>query len=128
MRHNELEEKMKERTYKKHKQFSIEEKNQIVLQYLDRHMGRSEILRTYGIANDSTFHRWVKQFEEFGTCVDQRGRGTKKEIPNKGRPRKNIQPLEGMSKKDLIEKIRMYEDIKKSLAYLMNRQRNNTTR
>jgi transposase-like protein len=128
MRHNELEEKMKERTYKKHKQFSIEEKNQIVLLYLDKHMGQNEILRTYNITSSSVFRRWINQYREFGSCVDRRGIGTKLEIPNKGRPRKHKTELEDLNKEQLIEKVRMYQDIKKSLAYLMNRQRNNTTR
>ena len=44
---------MRDRKTQKHKQYRIEEKNQIVLLYLDHQMGRKEILRTYGIANDS---------------------------------------------------------------------------
>ena len=128
MSHVEKEEKMEKRNYKKHKQLSIEEKNQIVLLYLDKHLGVSEIIRTYKIASESMVRGWISQYREFGTCVDRRGKGTKEEIPNKGRPRKHKTELEDMNKEQLIEKVRMYEDIKKSLAYLMNRQRNNTTR
>lgn len=112
------------RKTKKHKQYTIDEKNRIVLLYLDRHMSRSNILKFYGISNDSTFHKWVKQYQEFGTCVDRRGKATKKEAPNKGRPRKYKVNLENLSKEQLIEKIKMYEDIKKSMAYLIEQQQN----
>ena len=128
MSHGEKEKKMKERKYKKHKQYTIEEKNHIALLYLDGHMGRAKIKRMYNINSDSMLDRWITQYREYGTCVDQRGRGTKEEIPNKGRPRKYKIELEDMNKEQLIEKVRMYQDIKKSLAYLMNRQRNNTTK
>lgn len=113
---------MKERKLKKHKQFTIEEKNQIVLLYFDNHMGQSEIMRTYDISGQSVFRRWIKQYKEFGTCVDKRGKGTKSEFPNKGRPRKYKLKLEELNREILIEKVRMYEDIKKSLVYLMNQQ------
>ena len=90
--------------------------------YLYRHKSYREITKEYGLSSTSTLSKWARQYRDNGTCVDNRGRGTKKEIPNKGRPKKHIQPLEQMSKKELIEKVRLYEDIKKSLAYLMNQQ------
>jgi len=117
---------MGERKYQKHRQYSIEEKNQIVLLYIDQHMSYQEITREYQLSGNGILSVWVKQYREKGSCIDNRGRGTKKEFPTKGRPKKHIQPLEEMSKKDLIEKIRMYEDIKKSLAYLMKEEQNNT--
>ena len=117
---------MKERKTKKHKQFSIEEKNQIVLLYLDTHIGMRDILKQYEIPYESVIRRWVNQYREYGTCVDRRGIGTKADFPTKGRPKKHILPLEKMSKNDLIEKVRLYEDIKKSLVYLMKQQSNNT--
>ena len=91
-------------------------------------MGRYELIRKYEISSESVFRRWIRQYREFGTCVDRRGLGTRKDIPNKGRPRKHKIELKDMNKEQLIEKVRMYEDIKKSLAYLMNRQRNNITK
>lgn len=117
---------MMERKTKKHKAFSIKEKNQIVLLYLDKHMGPAEILRNFDIPSESVLRRWVKQYRELGTCVDRRGQGTKKDIPNKGRPKKYVKTLEELNKEQLIEKVRMYEDIKKSLVYLMNQSSNNT--
>lgn len=117
---------MKDRKTKKHRVHSIEEKNQIVLIYLDHHMGQAEIVRKYDISGHSILRRWIKQYREFGTCVDRRGQGTKNDIPNKGRPRKHSIKLEELNKEQLIEKVRMYQDIKKSLVYLMNQQSNNT--
>lgn len=104
---------------KTHKKYSIEEKNQIVLLYLDRHMGLMEIVRKYDLANDHVLYRWVKQYREYGTCIEKRGHGTKELYPNKGRPRKTPErSLEEYSKEELIKRCRMLEDIKKSFAYL----------
>ena len=116
------------RKTKKHKVFSIEEKNQIVLLYLDNHIGITHILREYDIGTHSVFYRWLKQFQEFGTCVDRRGLGTKNEIINKGRPRKYNENLEDLTKEQLIERLSLYKDIKKSLAYLNNEQQNKNTK
>jgi len=76
---------MEERKTKKHQSFSIEEKNQIAVLYLDHHMRMCDILRLYNIPHESMAKRWVKQYREFGTCVDRRGRGGIKEGIKKGR-------------------------------------------
>ena len=108
---------------KTHKKYSIEEKNQIVLLYLDRHMGREELIRTYDIASKSTLHRWINQYRKYGTCIDERGATTKIENPKKGRPRKTPErTLEEYSKEELIQRCRMLEDIKKSMAYLVSQK------
>ena len=105
---------------KTHKKYTIKEKNQIVLLYLDRHMGFKEIMRAYSIGHDSDLQKWVKQYKTYGTCVDGRGKTTKLENPNKGRPRKIPErQLEEYSKEELIQRCRMLEDIKKSMAYLV---------
>lgn len=110
----------------KHKVYTTEEKIQIVLLYLDRHMGVTQIVRDFDLANDGVLYRWVKQYKETGTIIEKRGRGTKLEIPNKGRPRKNPEKtLEEMSKEELIERVRLLEDIKKSLACLDEQQKKN---
>lgn len=110
----------------KHKVHTTEEKIQIALLYIDQHMGTAQIVKEYDLANRSVLYRWVKQYLETGTIVETRGRGTKLEIPNKGRPRKySEKPLEEMSRQELIERLRMYEDIKKSLACLDEKQRKN---
>ena len=103
-----------------HEKYSIEEKNQIVLLYLDRHMGLNQIVRKYDLADKNVLLRWAKQYKEFGTCVDRRGKATKIETPKKGRPRKTPErTLEEYSKEELIQRCRMLEDIKKSMAYLV---------
>ena len=108
---------------KTHKKYTIEEKNQIVLLYLDQHMRVSEIVRAYDLAKDFILYRWVKQYKTYGTCIDGRGKATKLEIPNKGRPRKTTErALEEYSKEELIQRCRMLEDIKKSMAYLVNQK------
>jgi len=111
------------RKTKKHKVYSIEEKNQIVLLYLDKHIGMTQLVRDYDIASRSVVQRWVKQYLENGTCLDGR-RATKLENPRKGRPRKTLEKtLEEMTKEELIERVRMLEDIKKSLACLDEQRR-----
>ena len=108
---------------KTHKKYTIEEKNQIVLLYLDHHMRVSEIVRAYDLAKDNVLYRWVKQYKTYGTCIDGRGKATKVENPNKGRPRKTPERrLEEYSKEELIQRCRMLEDIKKSMAYLVNQK------
>ena len=110
----------------KHKVYTTEEKIKIVLLYLDRHMSSRQVVREYDLANEHVLNRWVKQYKETGTIVEKRGRGTKAEFPNKGRPRKTPEkPLEEMSKDELIERVRMLEDIKKSLACLDEQQKKN---
>ncbi len=116
------------RKTKKHKVFSIEEKNQIVLLYQDRHMSRKQIMKEYNISSESVLHRWIKQYIEYGTCVDLRGKATKIEAPTKGRPRKYNENLEDLTKEQLIERLNLYKDIKKSLAYLNNEQQNKNTK
>ena len=108
---------------KTHKKYTIEEKNQIVLLYLDHHMGMVEMVRTYDIASKSTLLRWINQYRQYGTCIDERGTTTKIENPKKGRQRKIPErTLEEYSKEELIQRCRMLEDTKKSMAYLVNQK------
>lgn len=110
----------------KHKVYTNEEKIQIVLLYLDRHMSVNQIVREFDLADNKVLSRWVKQYKETGTIVETRGRGNKLEIPNKGRPRKTPEKtLEEMTKEELIERVRLLEDIKKSLACLDEQQKKN---
>jgi hypothetical protein len=86
-------------------------------------MGFKEILRAYSIGHGSDLQKWIKQYKTYGTCVDRRGKATKIETPKKGRPRKTPErTLEEYSKEELIERCRMLEDIKKSMAYLVNQK------
>lgn len=70
---------------RKNKKWTIQEKNEIVLLYLDGHMGWTEILRTFSIPGNRMLQRWIEQYRKYGTCVDNRGKCTKLQNPNKGR-------------------------------------------
>ena len=72
---------------RKNKRWTIEEKNEIVFLYLDGHMGRTEILRTFDIKSDAIFHKWVEQYRQFGTCVDNLGKCSKAWFKRKQRER-----------------------------------------
>jgi transposase-like protein len=112
-----------ERKTVKHRQYTIEEKNEIVEMYLNGETaGQNAIAQGLDVSN-SVFRRWIIQYQEFGTTVDRRGAGTKKDNPNKGRPKKAMK-LEDMSKEQLIEHIKMLEDIKKVAAYLKQQKKN----
>ena len=109
----------KERIYKTHTKYTNEEKEKIVLLYLNHEMGFNQIIREFDIASKSTFERWIKKYKLNGCITDGRGKTTKFNKPNIGRPRKYPErPLEELSKEELIEKVRMLEDIKKNLVYL----------
>jgi transposase-like protein len=112
-----------ERKTKKHRQYTIEEKNEIVEMYL---AGRTKGIHSLAKDLDTgglQIRVWIKQYQEFGTTVDRRGKASKKDNPNKGRPKK-AQKLEDMSKEELIDHIKMIEDIKKVAAYLKQQKKN----
>ena len=111
---------------KTHKQYTIEEKNQIVLLYLDHHLSAKQIMRKYDLVN-SRFYDWISQYKKCGTCVDNRGKCTKLQNEKKGRPRKTPEkPLEEYTKDELINRCRLLEDIKKSVACLeISKQKKN---
>ena len=112
-----------ERKTRKHRQYTIEEKNEIIEMYLSGQSAGIEALAKDLDVTNSMIERWIKQYQEFGTTVDRRGKGTKEEIPNKGRPKKPMK-LEDMTKEELIEHIKMLEDIKKVAAYLKHQNKN----
>lgn len=105
---------MKERKTIKHKVYTIEQKNEIVREYLkkDRPM---HIVRKYDICNMNTLYKWTKQYEKNGTVIDNRGKGSR----GKGnfKKKKKITPEE-MTKEELIEYVKAVEDIKKVMACL----------
>ena len=109
---------MSERKTRKHPQYSIEQKNGIVKAYLNQEIRVIEITQRYDI-NKGVLLRWVKQYQQFGTTVDNRGRANKRDNPRKGRPKKI--DLESMTKEELIEYIKVGEAIKKAVAYLRKR-------
>lgn len=112
------------RKSKRYTVYTIEEKNEIVRLYLNREKSYGEITRTYNLSSSSTLISWVRQYKKFGTCVDRRGKGGKAEGIKKGRPKTYKENLEDLSKQQLIERVKMYEDIKKWMAYLINQSQN----
>ncbi len=111
---------MKERKTRKGPVYSIDQKNEIAREYLEGEGSLVTLSVKYNI-HHSMIRRWLKQVDEHGTTVDNRGRGTKQEIPNKGRP-KSLK-LEEMNKAELIQYIQMMEDIKKTTVYLRSQKK-----
>lgn len=106
-----------------HTKYTNEEKEKIVLLYLNHEMSPSSIVKKFDLSDFNTLYRWTKQYKEFGKIFETRGKTTKLENPSKGRPRKHPEkPLEELSKEELIERVKMLEDIKKSLVYLTSQQ------
>lgn len=106
--------------YEKHKIHTIDEKNEIVKEYLNGINGYTALLRKYDISSHSVLHRWIKQYRQNGTTSDLRGTGN----PNLGKySRKKLIPEE-MTREELIQYVEATEDIKKLMAYL-NKQKKN---
>lgn len=105
----------------KHKSYTIEEKNEIVKLYLNGEMGYSKITRDYDLPGTATLCRWTKQYREYGTVKDNRGRSSK----GKGNytKRKKLTP-EQMSREELIEYVKATEDIKKLMVFLIQQRKN----
>lgn len=114
---------MRERKTIKRCQYTIEEKNNIAKDYLEGKIGGYKTISLSLDVSSSVVVRWVKQYQEFGTTVDRRGKSTKEETPTKGRPKKAIN-LEDMNKEELIKHINMIEDVKKVQAYLVRQKKN----
>lgn len=96
-------------------------KNEIVLLYLDGYMGWTEILRTFSIPGNRMLQLWIEQYRKFGTCVDNLGKCTKLQNPNKGRQKKTKTNYQNMTKEELIKELELREELKNFLVYL-NRQ------
>lgn len=112
-----------------HIKYTNEEKEKIVLLYLNHQMGVRQIVREFKLYGDKALYRWVKIYKKYGCIIETRGKATKLNNPNKGRPRKQTEkPLEELSKEELIDRVRMLEDIKKSLVYLTSQQPNKNTK
>ena len=119
---------IKKSNYKFHPKYTTKEKEEIALLYINNEMGATQIVKEFNLANNNVLYRWVKQYKEFGKIFETRGKATKFNTPNKGRPRKHSEkPLEELSKEELIESVRMLEDIKKSLVYLTSQKPNKNT-
>ncbi len=105
----------------KHTIYTIEEKNEIVKEYLNGSSGYSTLLRKYDISSTSVLNRWIKQYMNNNTTKDDRGRSSQgRGIYNR---KKKIIP-EQMSREELIEYVKATEDIKKSMAFLKQQKKN----
>ncbi len=112
-----------------HTKYTNEEKEKIVLLYLKREIGPTQIVRQFDLADPCVLYGWVKIYKKYGRIIETRGKTTKFNNPNKGRPRKYPEKaLEELSKEELIERVRMLEDIKKSLVYLTSQKPNKNTK
>lgn len=120
---------IKKANYKFHPKYTTEEKEKIALLYINHEMSTTQIIKEFNLANSNVLYRWVKQYQLYGKIFETRGKVTKLNNPNKGRPRKySKKSLEELSKNELIERVRMLEDIKKSLVYLTSQQPNKNTK
>lgn len=105
----------------KHKVYSIKEKNKIAQEYMEGKIGMMSCIRKYDISSKSVLKRWINQINEYGTVLDRRGQSGSEHKP-KGRKKKV--DLNSLSKTELISIIEVYEDIKKTIAYLRRQKRN----
>lgn len=111
---------MSAKKYRTHPKYTIEQKNEIVIAYLSKELSHQDVILQFDI-NKSVLARWVHQYRVHGTTIDDRGKGKKSEIPNKGRPKKI--DFDSMTKDELIEYIKVGEDIKKTVAYLRRQKK-----
>ena len=74
-----------------HAKYTNEEKEKIVLLYLNHQMGVRQIVREFKLYSDQAVYRWVKIYKKYGHIIETRGKATKFNTPNKGRPRKHPQ-------------------------------------
>ncbi len=88
-----------------------DEKEKIVVLYLNHEMGVRQIVREFDLCHNNMLYRWGRQYKKFGNCLETRGKVIKLNNSNKGRPRKYRE----RTLEELIMRARMLEDIKKNL-------------
>jgi len=103
----------------KHAVYTLEEKEEIVKEYLGGNIGQNAILRKYDICDGSVLRRWIKMYRAHGKLIDRRGKSGQ---TNKGRPKK-IKPNQ-MSYVELVHYVELNEDIKKSITLLRKQKTN----
>lgn len=109
------------RKTEKHASYTIEEKNNIVREYLDGKTGYNKIRRKYDLPGSGTLSKWVKQYRTSGTVFDNRGKSSS----GKGNfsARKRVNPQE-MTREELVKYVEATEDIKKLMAFLKKQKKN----
>ena len=89
---------------KTHTKYTNEEKEKIVLLYLNYEMGANQIVRQFDLGQRKKLYEWVKIYRKYGCIIETRCKATKFDNPNKGRSKKHPEkPLEELSKEELIE-------------------------
>ena len=56
---------IKKNIYKSHTKYSIEEKEKMVLMYLNGEMSANEIVDKFDLASASGFHTWVRTYKKY---------------------------------------------------------------
>jgi transposase-like protein len=112
---------MRERKTVKHTVYTIEEKEEILSLYLSGKKSSEQLAREYDLDSPKRIRVWRDMKLKYGRIVDRRGKNTESG-QKRGRP-KSIK-IEEMRKDDLIQHIRMIEDIKKATAYLKKQNPN----
>jgi len=96
--------------------YTIEEKNNIVIESLNGSFTKQDIIRKYSITSRTMLDNWIRQYKVFGTTTDKRGRPKKEASQETG--------YDGMTKEELIRELKFRDDLKKALVYLKMRKTN----
>lgn len=102
--------------------YSAEFKLRIVEEYLSGEGGSEALARKYGLSDSKRVRDWVKIYKEHGPeyfSIETRGRGTKADGVNKGRPKKVS--LDDMTKDEQIAYLKMENEILKKVQALHKR-------
>jgi len=110
------------RKTKKHAVYTLEEKEKILELYLSGQKSVKTLILEYDIGHKNRIYVWRDMKLKYGKIVDQRGQKLEGHKP-KGRPKQKSN-YEEMSREELIQELRMLEDIKKAVAYLRQPKRN----
>jgi len=108
------------RKTKKYTVHSIEKKNEIVKEYLENGHP-AYLVRKYDICARQTLYKWVKQYQQYGTTVDNRGKFS---VGKRKHTRRKKIIVEDMTRDELIEYVNAVEDIKKLMVCLKQQKIN----
>ena len=122
------------------KKYSPEFKLRVIIDMRENHLGYNETIRKYfnvSNSNASNFFSILKRWErifleegEAGLYIERRGRTTKMQNPNKGRPKLNKQVkqdliAENQQLKERIEQLEMENEYLKKLDALVRKRLQN---
>ena len=119
------------------KKYSPEFKLRVIIDMRENHLGYNETIRKYfnvSNSNASNFFSILKRWErifleegEAGLYIERRGRTTKMQNPNKGRPKLNKQVkqdliAENQQLKERIEQLEMENELMRDFLSLTERK------